>query len=387
MLAPPVYDEIDRICAPQIEIDIKTFLRESPCPPPPPPTQRATGPTPPDYDCTVYRCSDVLRKVENRSDDLGKVHVPFRRNWVPVTAVVRGTKLEIYKSVRGRSSAEDGSAEMARLDLRRYETTPTDGRTEPRSLAGRGSRSSSSPAGRLVVESSRELLEQYSLLDAVAGVACDYVKRENVLRIRAGLDQFLLQCEGSRDAIEWLESIQKGAIIAEPLESRDEPVHVGTPRRRRTKTNCKNQPHQVFEAASADAPLRPRTTVSAARRQAASMSPSMVRSVTPLNRLVDAAQREATARRNQPRDAVGRDNSACHRRTGAADVRPDLPSGRTSSVKERTIAPGSGHGRGPRSERFVCPVLEADYPRKAVPAPGSRSLVSGHTQDMEDTTT
>jgi len=49
------------------------------------------------------------------------------------------------------------------------------------------------------------LVKQYTLQNAESGLAADYMKRKNVVRVRAEGEQFLLQTENARDVVDWIE--------------------------------------------------------------------------------------------------------------------------------------------------------------------------------------
>lgn len=142
---------------------------------------------PPPYLCTVKRSGLLGRKIESTSTDAGNITYPFRRPWHTVSCRVKGTKLEFVR---------DSS------------------------------------------------LQVYSLHGATCGIASDYRKRRNVLRIIVERDQFLLLCNGARDCVEWLECIQKAINISPPLELRKEPVFQS----RRGRVGARTQGFEVFEA-------------------------------------------------------------------------------------------------------------------------------------------
>ena len=50
-----------------------------------------------------------------------------------------------------------------------------------------------------------QLIKQYSLQNSESGLAADYLKRRNVVRVRAEGEQFLLQTESARDVVDWIE--------------------------------------------------------------------------------------------------------------------------------------------------------------------------------------
>ena len=50
-----------------------------------------------------------------------------------------------------------------------------------------------------------QLIKQYTLQNSESGLAADYVKRKNVVRVRAEGEQFLLQTDSARDVVDWIE--------------------------------------------------------------------------------------------------------------------------------------------------------------------------------------
>jgi hypothetical protein len=49
------------------------------------------------------------------------------------------------------------------------------------------------------------LIKQYTLQNAESGLAADYVKKRNVVRLRVEGEQFLLQTDSARDVVDWIE--------------------------------------------------------------------------------------------------------------------------------------------------------------------------------------
>lgn len=68
---------------------------------------------------------------------------------------------------------------------------------------------SSSHAGAIGVHlpfhGSNALIKQYTLQNAESGLAADYVKKRNVVRVRVEGEQFLLQTESAKDVVDWIE--------------------------------------------------------------------------------------------------------------------------------------------------------------------------------------
>lgn len=78
-----------------------------------------------------------------------------------------------------------------------------------------------------------KLIKSYTLQYAEVGTAVDYIKRQNVLRLRAEAEQLLLQTTSQQDHIIWVNGIQMGIDLALPLDERDLPRQRLVPRRQR----------------------------------------------------------------------------------------------------------------------------------------------------------
>ena len=48
-------------------------------------------------------------------------------------------------------------------------------------------------------------IKQYTFQNAESGLAADYTKRRNIVRVRAEGEQFLLQAEAARNLVDWIE--------------------------------------------------------------------------------------------------------------------------------------------------------------------------------------
>ncbi|KAM5537614.1 hypothetical protein V8D89_008692 [Ganoderma adspersum] len=81
----------------------------------------------------------------------------------------------------------------------------------------------------------KDLLQQYSLQNAESGLASDYQKRKNVIRVRMEGQQFLLQAKDVAAVIDWIEGIQMGTNVALDLDDRPMPRGPIFPRRRRRR--------------------------------------------------------------------------------------------------------------------------------------------------------
>lgn len=65
--------------------------------------------------------------------------------------------------------------------------------------------STSATTNALAHFQTNHLVRQYTLQNAESGLAADYVKRKNVVRVRSEGEQFLLQTDGAREVVDWIE--------------------------------------------------------------------------------------------------------------------------------------------------------------------------------------
>lgn len=72
----------------------------------------------------------------------------------------------------------------------------------------------SDPNGSAVPDA-KDLIRSYTLQHAESGLASDYLKRKNVIRVRMEGEQFLLQARDVAGVIDWIEVSQ---IIFNPSE-------------------------------------------------------------------------------------------------------------------------------------------------------------------------
>ncbi|KAG8812225.1 hypothetical protein FRC17_002134 [Serendipita sp. 399] len=79
------------------------------------------------------------------------------------------------------------------------------------------------------------LMRQYTLQNAESGLATDYVKRRNVIRLRLEGEQFLMQLANVEEVVSWIEGFQAAANIALELDTRLMPKGPIYPRRRRRR--------------------------------------------------------------------------------------------------------------------------------------------------------
>ncbi|KAG6888137.1 hypothetical protein C0995_010350 [Termitomyces sp. Mi166 len=141
-------------------------------------------------------------------------------------------ELNVHGNGNSSSSNASGSAGSGHASTRK-ETPP--GHSHISSLVSSlHSRTSSGPPAH-VVDDPRDLLRVYTMQNAESGLGNDYVKRKNVIRVRAEGEQFLLQAKDVADVVAWIEVLQASANIALDLDERLMPKGPLFPRRRRRR--------------------------------------------------------------------------------------------------------------------------------------------------------
>ncbi|OCF45494.1 hypothetical protein I317_00742 [Kwoniella heveanensis CBS 569] len=79
------------------------------------------------------------------------------------------------------------------------------------------------------------LIKQYSLQGAESGLAADYHKKKNVVRVRVKGEQFLIQTGDAREVVNWIEAFQAATNVSLDLDERPMPKIITLPRRRRRR--------------------------------------------------------------------------------------------------------------------------------------------------------
>lgn len=88
-----------------------------------------------------------------------------------------------------------------------------------------------------------QALRVYTLQHAESGLASDYIKRRNVIRVRMEGEQFLLQAPSVQAVVEWIEGFQTATGIALDLDERPMPKGPMFPRRRRRRVQSPTNPN------------------------------------------------------------------------------------------------------------------------------------------------
>jgi len=136
----------------------------------------------PPYSCSVHKAGYVFKKNEFSS----KGYRSRDRSWKKQYLYLWGTLLRIYKSEP--------------IDINRV--TPT---------------------------------HEFSMLNAQTGLATDYSKKNNVIRVRIASTghQFLFQIQDRDECVSWIEKLQSSANISPTLDEREMPMFITLPMRRR----------------------------------------------------------------------------------------------------------------------------------------------------------
>lgn len=174
----------------------------------------------PKYSPAVYLESIMCRKLELNTPYLSST----QRSWHLVYVQLNNTQLNFYNltpththSLKRKSDVLPPSAADSHI--------VTDSPRNPHDLPGTLVENGTFRVGNL--------LRSFTLQFAEVGIAIDYKKRPNVLRIRAETEQFLLQAPSQQHHITWTNTVQMGIDVALPLEERSLPKYRLIPRRRR----------------------------------------------------------------------------------------------------------------------------------------------------------
>ncbi|KAK9322429.1 hypothetical protein V1517DRAFT_323440 [Lipomyces orientalis] len=233
----------------------------------------------PPYSSTLMRAAVLSRKLEL----LSPLEQAPNRSWQSVIAVLNNTQLNIYRApstlhtislvarpppVSGRvasvlpwrsasfsAPASEYQLFSSSLPSRINHDTIDPFTLSPLSSATSASSSSASlsptptssmtsasgplPAAFLGVDESvlspANLVRSYTLQYAQIGLATDYKKKQNVIRVRAEGQQFLLLCNDARECVEWTSALQAACDLSLPLDERTIPRYRSIPSRRRRR--------------------------------------------------------------------------------------------------------------------------------------------------------
>ncbi|KAJ8610878.1 hypothetical protein MRB53_038266 [Persea americana] len=193
--------------------------------------QHDLGP-PPGYTCTVAL---PAQHFFYKQELVGPDSTPApKRNWIDVTVELQGTALVLTtqtspssrpSAVKRASSSGISLIQRMRLQLLKSPSQST----VPSLSRGRSDSNTSSvsitvaDAQDNTLSSSSSIHRSISLHLAEVGIAKDYFKRDNVLRIRAEGGQFLLAAPSFDTAALWIDRLDTAIRIASPIDSWSSP--------------------------------------------------------------------------------------------------------------------------------------------------------------------
>lgn len=170
------------------------------------------------------------------------------------------------------------------------------------------------------------LSRAYSLQGAESGLAADYIKRKNIIRVRLQGEQFLIQCRDPGHVVSWIEALQAATNVSLDLDQRQMPKFITLPRRRRRRRN-------------EDVPPAQRERMLAAR-EAAQIAEAQRRSLSDLGRLTEAALLEPAVPETVHESAGEEEDSLTPARRSLANSGPtrrhDAPRVTGSGMSYRT---------------------------------------------------
>ncbi|KAJ9107269.1 hypothetical protein QFC21_000716 [Naganishia friedmannii] len=166
--------------------------------------------------------------------------VPNTREGLVAAAAARRASMSAGTSISTSASNGPDSKDLALFTSSSNASTSSGGR---RPSVSSSQLSHPTPAGghareiavHLPFHGGNSLIKQYTLQHAESGLAADYVKKKNVVRVRVEGEQFLLQTESAKDVVDWIEALQAASNVALDLDERPMPKIITLPRRRRRR--------------------------------------------------------------------------------------------------------------------------------------------------------
>lgn len=217
----------------------------------------------------------------------------------------------------------------------------------PTSDCGPSSRSlSTALLSRLNSSVSKRLVRSYSLQHAKLGLASDYTKRSNVLRLRLENEQLLILFGSPKEMIQWNLGISLGRDLSLDLIDREMPRYRTVPRRRRNNIDRTTPFFNDVVARRSRAQSDPNAALSLRGRffklkgKLSSSSNSLME--------VSGEEEEAANTRGRPfrlyttGDVYGSSNSSS---TNSSTVRLDQPQPKASRSSSSTVPTTSGATR------------------------------------------
>lgn len=193
----------------------------------------------PDYSPSVYKLLPVMKKVEW----INPYESSSTRSWKPFLMELNSTQLNFY-SIPNNLECHMlnflimGDSRIHIDDYRNYPTdldlAPTDDFYQLNSpLTNRFDYEFFNCCKRL--HFTQKLARSYSLQHCKIGLAADYKKKNNVLRMRIESEQILIGFQHTKDLIDWNMALNIGKDLSLDLIDRELPRYRTVPRRRRRR--------------------------------------------------------------------------------------------------------------------------------------------------------
>ncbi|CAK7903164.1 hypothetical protein CAAN1_16S00870 [[Candida] anglica] len=213
----------------------------------------------PDYTPTIYKIGMVSRKCEW----LSPYEPSTTRSWRNMVMELNSTQLNFYSIPSNleahlshfRGSGSQGEVPYTDMDnfnstltdnediefykmCQRVGIIPSDGTDNASNQSGsniRRNSSSTSISSRGNIKNNKFLVRTYTLQHARIGLATDYKKRSNVLRIRVESEQILIDFGVTKTLIDWNLALGIGKDVSLDISERELPRYRTVPRRRRNR--------------------------------------------------------------------------------------------------------------------------------------------------------
>lgn len=219
----------------------------------------------PEYSPTVYKIGVVARKVEW----LSPYEPSAARSWKHVIIELNSTQLNFYSipgplethllSFKAMESHERGFNEKEEEEVKCLNSILTSHAdlqffkfAQRLNLLSDDDSSGSTPSLNLSKSKikNKKLLRSYSLQHARMGLATDYKKRANVVRVRIESEQLLLNFGSTQELIDWHLAFSSGRDVSLDILQRELPRERTLPRRRRRSRSRRNSQGSAFMSGS-----------------------------------------------------------------------------------------------------------------------------------------
>lgn len=206
----------------------------------------------PTYSPAAYKISIACRKIEW----LSPYEASLNRSWKNIVIELNSTQLNLYQIPTmlensllnfqvDHENEECCDTSSCMDDDNLMSTVTTSGDAKFRKLCdairffdsdtpySKNDRSKILGNKNVKAQAQSKLIRSYSLQYAKIGLATDYTKKSNVLRLRLESEQFLLEFSSAKELIEWNLGLCIGRDVSADIQQREDPRYRTVPRRRR----------------------------------------------------------------------------------------------------------------------------------------------------------